>query len=377
MSFLRRIKDLDKKFSFSFLGVLIGIAGFGFAIYSTYFESKSPGIRFEILTNADVVDLREEIGKLDIIFDGTSIKTKNKSLRIITIKVTNNGNGNILKAGYDENAPLGFYVNDAEIIEKPVLIDASNNYLKDNLRITPASANRVSFSSVILEKQDYYIVKVLALSSKGLIPKVTPTGKVAGVKSIEIVDSFNLTGEKSFLNKIREGSIFIHLIRFISYIVIVILFLLISMVPILLVRDSLETKRRKREINKFKNYTKIEINDKIGTIFDLFLEEGERPLIELQTLFSNKEKLKKLMKIVDIRKEDYKKEINEKYGIDDVPTVAFRDMRKMIIVDIPLRNELLVKELMEKEIVKVEDEKVSIDKEFEKTLNEFFNFIRL
>lgn len=79
-------------------------------------------IEYEVLANTNVLDINADITKLDITYDGSSLKTGSQSLRIINLHVRNTGNESVLKSFYDNNDPLGVFVTKGKVIEKPELV---------------------------------------------------------------------------------------------------------------------------------------------------------------------------------------------------------------------------------------------------------------
>lgn len=85
MNIKNKLSKIDQKFSWSFLGFIIGIIGIGFTIYTIFFFEKVPIIKYEVISNTSVLDVKENISRLDIIFDSVSIKKSEQNLRIITL----------------------------------------------------------------------------------------------------------------------------------------------------------------------------------------------------------------------------------------------------------------------------------------------------
>lgn len=55
MELIMKIKNLDSKFSWSFLGFVIGIIGIGISIYAIFFHHPAPDLTYRVLTNTNVV----------------------------------------------------------------------------------------------------------------------------------------------------------------------------------------------------------------------------------------------------------------------------------------------------------------------------------
>jgi len=186
MSIFRRIANLDQKFSWSFFGFLLAVILGALTIYTEFIKKNAPDLGFELLSNANVLDVNESVGNLDILYKGNSLNRNNQSLRIVVLRVLNSGDQAILTAYYDPEDPIGFRVLNGQIVERPKLLEASNLYLREHLKFAQFSPQEVKFSRVILEPGDFFIVKVLLLHGDSEEPKVLPVGKIAGVKKITL-----------------------------------------------------------------------------------------------------------------------------------------------------------------------------------------------
>jgi hypothetical protein len=77
MALYEKLKSIDQKFSWSFFGLVLSVLFFLFGLYATFIYEKKPKLVFEILSEAPVYDLREDVSKLDILFEGEDIRKKN------------------------------------------------------------------------------------------------------------------------------------------------------------------------------------------------------------------------------------------------------------------------------------------------------------
>ena len=129
----------------------LGFVGAIVSLYAFFFQEKKVDLQYEIIANTNVLDINADVSKLDIIYNGISLKQKDEHLRIINLRVINRGTDNILKEYFDDNDLLGFKIMGGKVIEKPEVIETSSNYLKRNLIITLDTADRIKLSKVIIE----------------------------------------------------------------------------------------------------------------------------------------------------------------------------------------------------------------------------------
>ena len=207
MNIWTKIKNLDKNFSWSFMGFLVGIAGIAFAIYTIYFYKEKPNIEYYQLTNTNVLDVKENLTKLDVLYDSTSIKKNKQSLRVITIKILNNGNEDLGPLHYDQTVPLGLKVNQGVIVETPQIIETSNEYIADRLKINWDNENEISFSQFIINTNESFTLKLLLLTKENVIPEIETTGYIAGLGKPILRTDINKPEEKGFFSRVIEGSI--------------------------------------------------------------------------------------------------------------------------------------------------------------------------
>lgn len=121
--------------------VLFGLLGVAIGLYSLLHEKK-PEISFEIISEANVFDVRKPLQDLTISFQNEDIQQKNLNLRILTVRIENKGEMDILQSHFDQNIAWGFQVTEGEIIDEVRLIDSNSEYLQSNLG--PRIANRNS-----------------------------------------------------------------------------------------------------------------------------------------------------------------------------------------------------------------------------------------
>ncbi len=75
--------------------LFIGIIGIGISIYAIFFHHPAPDLTYRVLTNTNVVDMKENVSKLKIMYDKDLIDNESNSLKMLTFTVQNLGNENI------------------------------------------------------------------------------------------------------------------------------------------------------------------------------------------------------------------------------------------------------------------------------------------
>jgi hypothetical protein len=304
-------------FAISFLGVVGAII----SIYAFFFQEKKTELTYEIIANTNVLDIRAEVSKLDVLYDQTSLKHRNENLRIISVRVINSGGENILNSFYDDNAPLGLQLSVGRIIENPEILESSNEYIKSHLRINMDSLGSVTFSKVILESKEYFVLKLLVLHPPGNSPEIRPIGKVAGIKLIRVLNALEVKEDKPFFKQVFYGDFFIQVVRALSYTIVVITLVVIIAFAGDKISDMRAKRHRQRLIREFKATKDYVYNKMDDAIFDRFEEEGGELLKRMSELTKDDRALS----------ENYRKSVERlkktrKRDTTDVSSVFERDL---------------------------------------------------
>src|SRR5258708_25782739 len=103
MSFYEKLKGIEQKFSWSFFGLVLTVIFFLFGLYTTFIYVKKPRLLLQVLSEAPVYSLREDVSKLDILFEGEDIRKKSETLTLLTLRGINSGNADIVKNSFDSD----------------------------------------------------------------------------------------------------------------------------------------------------------------------------------------------------------------------------------------------------------------------------------
>lgn len=250
------IQSILTEKNLAILSIILAIAFGSFSIYANYAEN--PEITFDVINDANVLDVHKPLSGLDIYYQGEDIQQKNQNLRIVSIKVENTGNVDILQSFYDKNVLWGLDVENGHVIEAR-LIGVSSNYLLDNLNVS-YNDNTIEFQKVIFDQNEYFVVEILILHDKEIDPAFRVLGKIAGIEQINLKESYQ--EDKSFLEEVFDGSIFVQLVRIVVY-MLILLFLLIAIVIVQKIVADIRNSRfksKKREV--INNINSLNINNK-------------------------------------------------------------------------------------------------------------------
>jgi len=351
--------------------ILVGLISAVIGIYTFFFQERKFQVDFEILANTNVLDINADITKLDIIYDGNSLKSNSQSLRIINLRVRNNGTESILKGYYDSKDPLSAYVEKGKIIEKPELISTGNDYIKKNLEIRFDSLGKLTFSDIILEPNEFFTIKLLILHKTNETPILHSAGKIAGVKDIPVVNLVQQNkAEKSFWEITFGGSIFSQILRALSYTLIVILIIAGIAITTESISDRKRKSKRLRLSRKFKEKREYDYNKMDDAIFSRFDNDGIESLRRYQNLLKDENRLnQKYNNWINKLKRNVEEEIQE----NDIVS------RELLLNDkfFSRRSEwTLLNELINDGYAIKDKDKLVINQPMKRCLNMFIDFLK-
>lgn len=293
MSIFKYLKEMDQRFSWSFMGFMLGIIGGSAALYNFY-KGDIPDLNYIITANSSVLDIKEKLGSLDVLYRGESLSKNRKELRLITFTVINHGSASILSNFYDPNDPVGFLIRDGHIADDPVLIGASNNYLQKKLVLNKQSDSSISFSNVIMEPGEFFKIKILVLHEASKIPTIEPFGKVAQVNKIDLVVDDSSGEKRDLIEEVFSGGLYLNIVRFvvIGGVLCYSIFLLIFINE--MVANTTEKRRKTRLIKIFQEYDSDNISNRDNVFFHYYLIQGIYTLKRIHELLINKAGLNEL-----------------------------------------------------------------------------------
>lgn len=261
---------------------LIGLIGSLASVYALMSSQKEVSLQCDIISSTNVLDINTEISDLDILFKQNSLKKENKNLKLIIFKIRNNGTEDILKTFYDDNAPFGIKPIVGQIVEKPEIIETTNDYLKENLNIVLDTTGVIYFSNVIIDRKEQFTFKLLTLVDLGSEPKFEVIGKIAGInKKIEI-GLFETQVELPFFKQVFLGNLWIQLVKSLIYFLIITILIIIIAISADSISDKLKTRKRMNKITEFKKSANYEFRHIDSVIFNMYKNNEEYRLISIQ-----------------------------------------------------------------------------------------------
>jgi hypothetical protein len=251
MGLIQAFRRIEKGFAWSFLGFVLAACFGGLAIYTEFFKSRSAKLEYEVISNTPVLTTREEVPALKILYDNLDIRQTKQTLSVVSIRVRNTGDADILNGNYDERAPVGLDIGGGTILE-PRIVAASNDYLRTNAGCKLKGPVSLDFVPIILERQEFYVVKFLVLHPDSTAVQVRPRGKVAGVRQITLTDSSTADQSPGLLATAIAGPPKVQLLRLVAYTVVFVVLAIAVVGSTASVGTWWTGRRRRRVVRRFR-----------------------------------------------------------------------------------------------------------------------------
>lgn len=324
------LQVLQNKYVVLTTKILAGIA-IVIGIYS-FFKSDHANLKYEILLNERIIDVKEEIENLNVYYDSINVIRDNFQLSSVIVRVINDGNKSITNNLYDPKFLPGIEFENSKILSFDVT-RASNKYLESAINPAQRNINSITINPVIIDIDEYFDLKFLLIHPDSIFAFPSALGKVADVSQIKIVEKF--IENDSFLRNTFKGNFQIQLTRSIAYTLIffgafILLAGLISS-PV----EKIDQKKRVKRIKSFKEEYPNYSDRKYEALYKSYINNHEidylKNLVRETNLFQvisdsdEKEILIKLFGQIDKENSDYHlfSDLTNKSTIDEKINVLY------------------------------------------------------
>jgi len=294
MSVLSSFISLDKRFAWSFLGFMLAAIFGGITIYTEFFRVNTPSIVVEVISDANVLDVKEEINELKVFYGDVDIKSLNQTLSVLFLRVRNNGGAPILNGYYDKKYPFNITLEEGKFL-KVEQLGATNEYLKSAAQPNIDTDKSILLPEVILEPAESYTIKILALHSSDSNIKIDVLGKVAGIKEIEMKSLNSEETELSFWDEVFYGDFPVQLTRLPIYFFGFMFGIVFIVAPVAIASDAISTRKRKKVVTQFKEYIKDDLSEFYDAVFSAYISGGLSILAEAKESLTDKRNWKRLV----------------------------------------------------------------------------------
>lgn len=288
MPFWSKIAEFDRKYPSSSLGTAIGLLIGLFGIYIALFYEKHPQLRYDILSQAPVYSIRENVGDLDIMFKGENIRQKHESLSVITLRVSNPGSSDIELGSFDPQDLPGFEVTEGKIIVEPEIIHTTSPYLKKTVKLVALNDRTYTISPLILDRDQSFTVKLLVLSPEVANPQVRSFGKIAGVPRIDVTAMPPSEEHRSLWWRTFSGDTVVQVLRCLAYTIgtFAVIGGLVGLISA--IAGTISKRHRRHLVRKFGQLLGHDPTYKEHLLFKSYIELGESFIVQLNAAFSDR-----------------------------------------------------------------------------------------
>lgn len=262
----------------------VALLSMAFAVYQTFIYERKGEIGLTIAPPAKVLDIHKAVGGLEVSYGGENLRDSKKTLWVISATIRNQGNAEIRKIDFDENDPVGFYVEKGKIVDNPSL-RTSVPYLQRNFKLSQVE-NKITVSPTILEPGDTVFVSFLVLGDEVSPPNISPLGKIAGAGDVQFKSSEDAKGNATSDNLIFTDALWLQPLRMVIYtlffmVTIAVIASLVNSIkaPLSKFKNVKKESSRRASIDKFKRGESV--SPEVRALGLMYIEQGKNSLFRL------------------------------------------------------------------------------------------------
>jgi hypothetical protein len=208
-------------------GSIASIISLFVGIYLGRYFERQPGLTFQVLSKANVLDINENVPNLKVLYNEEDIIQRKQQLSIIVLNIKNTGQTDIHKTHFDDDNPVGIKVIGGSLASLPDIIDASDDRLYKQVlpSVVPGAArptDSLTFNPMMLDRGEFFSLKLLVIHDSGVSVEVRPVGKISGIKDLTLITDTSKSEEPDY-KKAFYGSYEVQVMRFFGYSTIMIL----------------------------------------------------------------------------------------------------------------------------------------------------------
>ncbi len=296
-------KLIENKY-FVFFSKAVGGIVILITFYSFFIKEKA-SLSYDILFNESIIDLREDVENLKVLYDSIDVVKDDFQLSSLVIRVQNKGQKSLTLDRYDPSYLPGLTIQNAKILSYEVT-STSDEYLSISVDLS-ISDNNLSFNQVIIDSKDFFDIKILTIHPDSLRPEVLSTGKIAGIDEIQVINSYDERRETTFFEDVFVGSFLVQVFKIFTYTLAFFVLLIILIAIVSAPSEKYYQKKRVRLVDKF--IIEYEQYSKMGSdiIFKWFISKHEVDFLKniilqvslLHNLNSNSQNLDVFIELID------------------------------------------------------------------------------
>lgn len=270
------------KFAKWMLGI-IAVVGFGVSIYLGFFRKTAPQLEYEVLSVTDFFNNTERASYIKIYIDSLDVQESHLNISTYSVRVANKGNEDISFYDYDKGE-FGLRIKDGTVLETPILLDASTDYIKGKFEISDSvvKTSFVEMPKMVLDIDDYFVVKIVVLHAVNTTPSFIPEGKISGQRNI-LVNPIQ-SKKQSFWKTVFCGNWSVQIVRGIVYFLISMMVIVMIAGSVSSISDSMDKRRRRKTLNSIPKKNSI-----IKIVEDEYINNGDYKICLLHDLYQKTE----------------------------------------------------------------------------------------
>ena len=280
------------------------------------------------------------------------------------MRVSNPGSAPITPNLFDSRDLPGLQVTGAKIIKLDIV--ERTKKLQKTLELIRTADDAYVINPLILETDQFFVLKLLILSPESSHPKVASFGDIAGIDKIDVVTAPSTDQRRSFFWRSFYEDWPVQVTRAVAYTLSTIILIAILAFVIATASDAIRRAHRRRLVRKFRTLLDHDPTKKETAIFDRYIESGEASIVQLNRALADRdsfnEKILRYLASIDpnVPKKPDQPDIA---AIHIIPEEYLPWDRKFI----PM--------LLDHKIVTVQDKTVTVDEQTAKTLSDFEAFL--
>lgn len=229
-----------------------GIFTFGLAaigILLTLYYERSAKLDIAIMSDTDVVQVREGFSDVKVLFQDRDIVRDGLRLHLILVQIANSGSADILQSHYDQKMDFGIKVSEGTVIDART-VGSNSEYLSQSLHPAIKDGSQVVFDKPIFERRKGATVSMLVLAPAAASIQVAAIGKIAGIDSIPVRRAEQGESTSSW-SQAFVGGWLVQTMRAVGYSVASVIVIVGVAVAIAWLSDVVAKRFRKRRIRGF------------------------------------------------------------------------------------------------------------------------------
>lgn len=374
MSLISKIAGWDRKFAWSFFGFVLAVFFGGLTLYNEFIKNPNPALSVHILSDTNVLDVRENVPELKIIYGDMDIKNLNQTLSVLVFRVQNSGGASILNTYYDEKASPSLALTAGRFV-KVEQVAATSDYLRTSAQPVQTNQSTLQLPRVILEPGEGYTLKALFLHGPRNGLPLRASGKIAGAKDIPVLPPEAAQAAESMWTSAFSGPLTIQLVRAPAYFFGFILLMAGTFGSAAFVFDRIESVSRRRVAKQFRRHNKGELSPSEATVLEAYQERGLRPLVRVKELLGDEERLKRALELLKKMSAEPQSPFLRAQGIDTERVIEMHATSRGIIdaeggVPIDILKKLEIASLRE-------DGTCEVNKPLEQFLSRFIDYVNI